>query len=106
MSFVLAFHCSLLTPCIQVLGFALGPLLWGPCSELIGRQPVYFASYALFAVFNAAAVGSRNIQTLLVLRLLAGVSGAAPFAVSGGTIADVFTVSERGLAMGIFGPAV
>lgn len=36
-----------------VLGFAIGPLLWGPLSELYGRQILYFATFAGLTAFNA-----------------------------------------------------
>lgn len=36
-----------------VLGFAIGPLLWAPLSELYGRQVLFFATYAGLTAFNA-----------------------------------------------------
>ncbi|EEU36354.1 uncharacterized protein NECHADRAFT_52650 [Fusarium vanettenii 77-13-4] len=33
---------------LYVLGFALGPLLWAPLSEIYGRQIVFFISYGLY----------------------------------------------------------
>lgn len=35
-----------------VLGFAIGPLLWGPLSELYGRQILYFVTFAGLTAFN------------------------------------------------------
>lgn len=55
-----------------VLGFACGPLLWAPLSELYGRQVLFFGTYAMLTAFNAGAAGSQNIQTLLILRFFAG----------------------------------
>jgi MFS family permease len=71
-------------------------------SELYGRQIVFAISYGAFTAFNAGAAGSQNIQTLLVLRFFAGSFGSSPLTNAGGQVADIFTASERGLAMGLF----
>ncbi|KAF2993273.1 hypothetical protein E8E13_001691 [Curvularia kusanoi] len=88
-----------------VLGFAIGPLLWAPLSELYGRQYLFFGTYMMLTIFNAGAAGSQNIQTLIVLRFLAGSFGSSPLTNAGGVIADMFAASHRGLAMSIFAAA-
>ena len=88
-----------------VLGFAIGPLFWAPLSELFGRQILFFFTYAALTAFNAGAAGAQNIQTLLVLRFLAGSFGSSPLTNSGGVIADMFPASERGLALCAFASA-
>ncbi|KAK5268014.1 hypothetical protein LTR99_002946 [Exophiala xenobiotica] len=85
-----------------VLGFATGPLLWAPLSEIYGRQMMFFISFCGFTAFNAACAGANSIGALLVLRFFAGAFGSSPFTNAGGVIADIFPASERGLAMGIF----
>ncbi|EKG12692.1 Major facilitator superfamily [Macrophomina phaseolina MS6] len=85
-----------------VLGFALGPLLWAPLSELYGRQRVFFITFAAFTAFNAGASEAQNVQTLLILRFLAGSFGSSPLTNAGGVIADLFDAKERGLAMSLF----
>ncbi|KAF2630983.1 MFS general substrate transporter [Macroventuria anomochaeta] len=88
-----------------VLGFAIGPLLWAPLSELYGRQYLFFGTYMLLTVFNAGAAGSQNIETLIILRFLAGAFGSSPLTNAGGVIADMFPASQRGLATSIFAAA-
>ena len=88
-----------------VLGFAIGPLFWGPMSELYGRQVLYFGTYGILTAFNAAAAGSQNIETLLTLRFFAGAFGSSPLTNAGGVIADCFPANERGLAMALFATA-
>ncbi|KAK7528133.1 major facilitator superfamily domain-containing protein [Phyllosticta citriasiana] len=85
-----------------VLGFAIGPLVWAPCSELFGRQIPFLGTYAMLTAFNAGAAGSQNIQTLIILRFFAGAFGSSPLTNAGGVVADCFAASERGLAMSIF----
>jgi hypothetical protein len=65
-----------------VLGFAIGPLLWAPLSEIFGRQILFIGTYAALTAFNAGAAGSQNITTLLLMRLLAGSFGSSPLTVS------------------------
>lgn len=88
-----------------VLGFAIGPLIWAPLSEIFGRRHIFTISYAFLTAFNAGAAGATNIQTLIILRFLAGCFGSSPFGNAGGTIADMFTASERGIAISFFAAA-
>ena len=88
-----------------VLGFAIGPLLWAPLSEMFGRQILFFGTYGALTAFNAGAAASQNIQTLLILRFFAGSFGSSPLTNAGGVIADMFPASQRGLAMSVFAAA-
>ncbi|KAF6226052.1 hypothetical protein HO173_012542 [Letharia columbiana] len=88
-----------------VLGFAIGPLLWAPLSELYGRQILFFTTYGVLTAFNAGAAGAQNIQTLIILRFFAGAFGSSPLTNAGGVIADMFPASQRGLAMSVFAAA-
>lgn len=88
-----------------MLGFAVGPLLWAPLSELYGRQLVHAISFGGLSVFNAGAAAAQNIQTLIILRFFAGVFGAAPFTNAGAIVADIFMADQRGLAITVFAVA-
>lgn len=88
-----------------VLGFAIGPLLWAPMSELYGRQVIFVMTYGVLTAFNAGAAGSKNIQTLLILRFFAGAFGSSPLTNAGGVISDMFPANERGLATSLFAAA-
>lgn len=88
-----------------VLGFAIGPLLWAPLSELYGRQIILFVTSLFVTAFNGGAAGSPNMAALIVFRFLAGAFGSSPLTNAGGVIADMFTAKERGLATGLFATA-
>jgi multidrug resistance protein len=88
-----------------VLGFALGPLLWAPFSELYGRQIVFVGTYTAFMAFNAGVAGAPNIAGLIILRFFAAAFGSSPLTNAGGVIADLFSANERGLARSIFSAA-
>jgi multidrug resistance protein len=103
------FHCSTevatLGTSLFVLGFAVGPLLWAPMSELYGRQVLFFGTYAMLTAFNAGTAGSQNIWTIIILRFLAGAFGSSPLTNAGGVIADMFPANQRGLGMSVFATA-
>ncbi|KAJ5578369.1 uncharacterized protein N7459_007333 [Penicillium hispanicum] len=88
-----------------VLGFAIGPLLWAPLSELFGRQILFITTYAALTAFNAGCAGAQNSWTLIILRFFAGSFGSSPLTNAGGVIADMFPAKQRGVAMSIFAAA-
>ncbi|KAJ5664458.1 hypothetical protein N7507_005189 [Penicillium longicatenatum] len=88
-----------------VLGFAVGPVLWAPMSELFGRQILFFVTYAALTAFNAGTAGAQNIYTLIILRFFAGAFGSSPLTNAGGVIADMFPARQRGVAMSVFAAA-
>ncbi|KAL3259627.1 hypothetical protein ABHI18_005223 [Aspergillus niger] len=88
-----------------VLGFAIGPLLWAPLSEMYGRQLLFIVTYGALTAFNAGCVGVHSAADLMILRFFAGAFGSSLLANAGGVIADMFPASERGLAMAIFASA-
>ncbi|OGE47636.1 hypothetical protein PENARI_c039G10839 [Penicillium arizonense] len=100
--FAISDEVALLGVSLFVIGFAVGPLLWAPLSESYGRRYVFIASGAALIATLAGTAGAHNIETLLVLRFLAGSLGSAPMAIAGGLIADLFPPASRGLALGLF----
>ncbi|CAG8220341.1 unnamed protein product [Penicillium salamii] len=96
---------AILTCSIMVCGFAVGPLLWSPLSEIIGRRPVYIISLFLYTVFNIPCALSPNIGGLLVCRFLCGVFSSSGLSLAGGTIADIWSIEERGMAIAYFAAA-
>lgn len=87
---------------IYILGFGLGPLLFAPLSEMYGRASVYRACLSLFLVFTAGCALSGSIGALVAFRFLAGSLGAAPVAIGGAVVGDLFDPSERGTAMSVY----
>ena len=90
----------LLGVALFVLGFAIGPLFFGPLSFVIGKRPVYIMTFVSFTgkwtlkharmgetlliallprsqAFSFGAAESRNIETLIILRFLAGACGSS-----------------------------
>jgi hypothetical protein len=87
---------------IYVLGYALGPLVLCPYSEMYGRLPLYHINNALFALWNLGAALSPNVGALLAFRLLAGLAGSCPVTIGNGSIADTVAKEQRGMVTAIF----
>lgn len=62
---------------IFVLGFACGPLLLAPLSEMYGRVIIYNVTNVLFLVFTLLCGVSQNLSMLLGFRFLSGFVGVA-----------------------------
>lgn len=85
-----------------VFGFATGPIIAGPSSELYGRKMPLFLSYAVFVIFQIPVAVAQNVETIMLFRFLGGVAASGPPAIVGGYLADFFPPVERGLAVGVF----
>ncbi|KAG7192166.1 uncharacterized protein KQ657_002531 [Scheffersomyces spartinae] len=98
-SFLEAFTVS-----IMVLAWALGPLIIAPISESdsVGRKPVLNVSIWIVFIFNLAASFSKLTVQLCVFRFLAGLGGCAPLNVGAGCLSDLFSDSDRQLAMAFY----
>ncbi|KZT12824.1 multidrug resistance protein 4 [Laetiporus sulphureus 93-53] len=91
-----------------LLTFAIGPLLFGPLSEMYGRTWIYHISNLLFLAFNLGCAFSDTVDILIGFRILAGFVGSAPIACGGGTVSDLFSERDRASAMAVFslGPLI
>ncbi|KAF5122329.1 MFS transporter prlG [Metarhizium anisopliae] len=85
---------------IYVVGFALGPLITAPLSEMYGRIIVYHISSFLFLAFTSASAASSNIGMFVAFRFFAGCVGITPAALLGGSIGDLMPPSSMGKATG------
>ena len=86
---------------IYVLGFAFGPLIWAPLSEVYGRLPVYISSTVIFLAFVLGSAFSTNLGMFMAFRFLSGCGGAAPLTCSGGTLANLIPQNQRGRWMAL-----
>ena len=97
-----------MTVSIYLLGFALGPLVLAPLSELHGRLIVYAVSSVVFLGFTVGCGFANDAGMFIGFRFLAGCAGSAPSALCGGTLADVIEREHRGRWMALFvlGPLI
>ncbi|MCJ1392627.1 Citrinin biosynthesis cluster MFS transporter mrr1 [Xylographa bjoerkii] len=88
-----------------VLGFAIGPLIWGPFSELYGRTIPLFTGYIIMGILQIPVAVATNVETIMITRFLGGVFGCAPVAIVGGALADFWGPVDRGVAVAMFAAA-
>lgn len=88
---------------VFMIGMAIGLLLTSGISEVYGRCVVIHVTNVLFVVFGVATAVSQSLGQLIGFRLLQGVAAAAPPAIGGGVIGDMFEPRERGSATAIYG---
>ncbi len=91
---------------LYVLGFATGPTVWAPLSELKGRRLPIVVSMFSFSIFTIACAVAKDLQTLLICRFFAGFFGAAPLTIVGAVFSDMFDNATRGVAITSFSMGV
>lgn len=84
---------------VFVLGFATGPLLFAPLSELYGRTIVQHTGCIGFVIFSIACALSTTPNMLIGMRLLQGIFAAVPLTNGGAIVADMVKQEQRGFAM-------
>lgn len=91
---------------MYVLGYAFGPLCWGPLSELRGRKlPIALGMFG-FTVFNFGTATAFNLQTFYICRFFTGVFGSAPLSIVAAAFSDIFDNQQRGPAIVLFSATV
>ena len=79
---------------LYVLAYGMGPLIFAPMSEvpLIGRSPVYVATFAIFVILCIPTALVQNFAGLLVLRFLQGFFGSPCLANGGASMQDIYSL--------------
>ena len=77
------------------LTFALGQMLFGPLSDLMGRKPPLYAGLALFFVASIGCALARDINMLIVLRAIEGVGGATGMVIARAIVRDLHSGNEE-----------
>lgn len=74
---------------IYILGFAAGPMVLAPLSEMYGRAIIYNTCNVGFFVLTIGCAIATDMGMLIAFRFLEGVFGSAVLTLAGGTIADM-----------------
>jgi MFS transporter, DHA1 family, multidrug resistance protein len=88
-----------------VLGYALGPMLWSPMSEIpqTGRAPIYIFTLALFVVLQVPTALATNFGMLLAFRFITGFVGSPSLATGGASISDMYAPNKRTYGIAVWG---
>lgn len=87
---------------LYVLGFAVGPLLWAPISEVFGRKISMLPALFCGALFTIGAAVSQNAQTLFITRFFGGVFGSASVSNVSAALGDFWSREARGTAVSFY----
>jgi len=82
-----------------VLGFAFGPIIWAPGSELIGRRWPLCVGLLGSSIITIGSATSKDIQALIICRFFAGLFAASPLCVVPAVLADMYNNTYRGMAI-------
>lgn len=86
-----------------LIGYILGPLVFGPLSETYGRRHIMSSSFVVFTIFTMACALAPSWNSFLFFRFATGVNASSPIAVVGGVYADIYkNPVSRGRAMALF----
>lgn len=97
---------ALLGITLYVLGFAFGPMVWGPASELYGKSRPLWIGYFIFCVCQLPCALAEDFALLLTFRFLSGLAGSSTLAILGGMYVDFLTDPvERGISTAVFSVA-
>lgn len=91
---------------LYVVGFALGPLVFGPLSELYGRRNPLMIGMFGFIIFQIPIGVANNLQTIFICRFFGGAFGSAALAIVPGMAVDLFDPVERAVATMAYAAAV
>lgn len=97
---------GILSTSLYILGFAVGPLMWAPISELFGRRMSILPAVFCLGVFSIGTAVSRNAQSIFLTRFFAGVFGAAPVSNVSAALGDIWSQKYRGIAVTFYAAAV
>jgi len=81
---------------LYVLAYGIGPMLFAPMSEIpvIGRNPPYVVTFALFTILCVPTAVVQNFAGLLVLRFLLGFFGSPCLATGAATFQDMYNIMK------------
>jgi DHA1 family bicyclomycin/chloramphenicol resistance-like MFS transporter len=72
------------------LGLGLGPLLFGPISDSLGRKPVVFMGFSIFIIASIICIFSESLLWMVFGRILQGVGLSAPRTIAIAMVRDSY----------------
>ena len=73
------------------LGLGIGPLLFGPISDTIGRKPIVFLGFGIFIIASFICVSATSLEVMVFGRILQGIGLSAPRTISIAMVRDTFS---------------
>jgi DHA2 family multidrug resistance protein len=93
-----------LTSYIVAAAIMTAPIGW--IADRFGRKKLFIVCVAGFTAASLLCALARNIEQMVLFRLLQGMAGAALVPLSQSVLLDAYTIEERGNAMAVWGIGV
>ncbi len=95
-----------LTMSLNLLGFALAQLLYGPLSDRFGRRPILLGGMLGFALSTLACALAPDLDSLIAARVLQGVTACTEVVVGYAVIRELYDEAGAVKVLGAYGMAV
>jgi DHA1 family bicyclomycin/chloramphenicol resistance-like MFS transporter len=79
-----------LTISLYLVGFAVGQIVYGPISDRFGRKPAILGAFTLYGLATLLCLFARDIDTILIGRLLQGLGVSGSSVVARAVVRDLF----------------
>ncbi|NOR28481.1 MAG: Bcr/CflA family efflux MFS transporter [Lutibacter sp.] len=73
------------------LGLGIGPLLFGPISDSLGRKPIVYLGFLVFILASVICVNSSSLEMMIIGRILQGIGLSAPRTMSIAIVRDTYS---------------
>ncbi len=77
-----------------MVGYAVGPLVYGPLSERFGRRPVLLSGLVLYSMASLACFASGTLGALLIGRFVQGLGAASASVLALAIVRDLYEGNE------------
>ncbi|KAG1749470.1 major facilitator superfamily domain-containing protein [Suillus lakei] len=91
-----------LTVSLSILATAVGSLVWAAYSSFYGRRWMYLWGMPFLCVGSCGVAMSTSLRSLLFWRFVQTFGCAGGLSLGAGVIGDIYTLEERGTAIGVF----
>lgn len=95
-----------LTMSLNVLGFAVALLVFGPLSDRFGRRPVLLGGLAGFIVFTLGCAAAQSIGALIAARTLQGVMASVEAVIALAVIRDLYDEAGSVRILAVYGMVI
>lgn len=89
-----------------VLGYAFGPMLWAPISEVYGRRLSMLPAIFVLGLFSLGSAVCHNATALFVTRFFGGLFGSSAISNVSAAVGDFYTPKSRGVPMAMMAMCV
>ena len=104
--FATSAHRVQLTMSLNLLGYTLGQLVYGPLSDRFGRRPVLLLGMAGFALFSLFCALAWSIDMLIIARVAQGLLACSEAVVVLAMLRDMYDTDESVRVFAIYGMVI